>query len=61
MVILQMDFHKKTTKGGVLPALSRPLKRVDPYAHSKLMTFRLATRKEKILKKMMYVSLDFSR
>jgi len=59
---MQMElFQKKQPRGGLLPSLSHPVRAVDPYANSKLMTFRLAAQKEKILKKMMYVSPCFNR
>jgi len=36
-----------------LPPIERPKTREDPYAKSKLMTFRMAKHKEDLLKKIM--------
>ena len=36
-----------------LPPIQRPAKQEDPYANSKLMTFRVAKHKEDLLKQIM--------
>ena len=39
----------------VLPPIERPKTREDPYANSKLLTFRMAKHREDLLTKIMYV------
>ena len=41
-----------------LPPIEKPRHREDPFANSKLLTFRMARHKQDLLKKIMYVLIE---